>query len=424
MFALPKLLTWCCVLSFISSACTIEPTTGQFSMEIVGLSKNKPAAYELREVGVNKSPELLAQENQEFIFLSKIKIAQKQLAHAALVSSSFDHMRYLLQKNITGHPIIPIYSNTNQVFRANTFESLLAMSAFYHFDQIRKFADKLKLLEDPHDQLALRVGIYGEIFMSSFDILPVVSNDNAVYIGSADVIALLPVGSSQGLPMSMNEGILAHEYHHRLFFNQVWVNNSNNQRWKRYQARYNKSKQLSVTRTHILLAATDEALADLFAIAFTGVVDFMTVSLTTPKGNLINKQRDLRGNFANLVTYDDLANEKLRPEFRLYCPAKSKNFTNSKFNIYCLATIIAKVFFEASEQEIYKLANIAIPLAHKALPLIGKVLEKNKSYDLELFFDAVARESKKLDPIFHRKFCAELAKRFRSLYLSGLSSCD
>ena len=125
-------------------------------------------------------------------------------------------------------------------------------------------------------------------------------------------IALFPIGENKGLPMSMNEGVLAHEYHHRLFFNQLWVNNNSEKRWHRYQARYNQKKKIQ-KRSHILLSATDEALADLFAVAYTGLPNFMAASLTSDKARLINEERELEGAFATKATYEILATSNLGP---------------------------------------------------------------------------------------------------------------
>jgi len=416
-----KLYSYLLVIFFMG--CTVDKKP--YFLEIVGLDRERPDNYSLRIVEVKKLPDFSSQNLANFIYLSDVKIYQRDLAYAALKSRSFDDMRNNLQTNFDKSPLEPLYAESNGVFRANTFESLLILSAFYHFENIRNFAQTRGLLHADHDKKPLRVAIYGEIYATSTDAIPAVSHDNAVYVGSADIVALFPVGDSMGLPMSMNEGILAHEYHHRLFFNQLWVNNNSPKRWLKYQARYNQKRKVSQKRSHLLLSATDEALADLFAVAYTGLPDFMAASLTTKKTRLINEQRELEGEFAAKATYEALAMSNLEPHLRKYCPAQSRNFTNAHFNIYCLATVIAKVFYEACDKDTKKLGSMALPLIHSVLPIIGNALEKNEPYDLDLLFEAAALASKKTHPIFHKKLCEELNKRFVTLIISNrIPSCS
>ena len=409
-----KLYLLLCMLVFASCSIDMKP----YLIEIVGLDHSRSQNYSLQVVEVNK-------HSENFIYLSDVKIYQKDLAYAALTSRSFDEMRFNLQKNLGESSFEPLLTKSDGAYRANTFESLLILSALYHFENIRSFAEIRGFLQAEHNKKPLRVGIYGEIYATNSDALPAVSHDNAAYVGSADIVALFPLGENKGLPMSMNEGILAHEYHHRLFFNELWVNNNSPKRWLRYQARYKQKKKIIQKRAHILLSATDEALADLFAVSYTGLPDFMAISLTSPKAQLVNKQRELEGEFANKATYEALATSNLAPNLRKYCAAKSRNFTNSQFNIYCLATVIAKVFFEACDKDTKKIGSIALPIIHSILPSLGEALDKNKPYDLDLFFEAVARASKKTHPTFHDKLCEQLSRRFVTLIISNrIPSCS
>jgi hypothetical protein len=177
-------------------------------------------------------------------------------------------------------------------------------------------------------------------------------------------------------------------------------------------------------RSHLLLAATDEALADLFAVAFTGLPDFMKASLSDKKTRHINNQRAINHQFAEKITYDMLAHGHLSKKFKLYCPEPSRNFTNANFNIYCLATLIAKTIYEACDKNTVLLGNYALPLIHRILPEIGENLEKNKSYNLEMLFELLASRSKKEHPVFHAQLCHELRARFSSLITKNrIKSC-
>lgn len=419
----PKTYPALLVVLIIAVACSRDK--GPYLVEIVGLNHGVPHDFSLQIKEMSDSPDVLALQEDKLIFLADTKIFQNDLASTALDSHSFDELRDRLQSNLGGKKLEVLFTRSTGVYRATTFDSLLVLSALYHFDKIIGFAKSHNLLQAPADQNPLRVGIYGEIYTSRNKLVPSVKNDNATYVGSADTIVLLPLGLSEGLPMSMNDGILAHEYHHRIFFNQVWVNGGGRKLWKRYQARYDADNKVAQSRSHILLSATDEGLADVFAVAFTGAPDFLAASLTGKRGKALNIQRDLKGPFARRATYDDLAFGTLHRKLRGLCPAKSQNFENPDFNIYCLGTVIAKVFYEAAEQNIGILRKHALPIIHKALLEVGQELASGQEYDVDIFFEAVANMAKQQNPSFHKRLCEQLTLRFKSLIDDNkVSSCS
>ena len=112
--------------------------TKPYLIEIVGLDNKQSDNYLLHIVEISTLPELSSHDKQNFIYLSDVKIYQKDLAYAALSSRSFDDMRHRLQENLGTSSLEPLIAKSDGVFRASTFESLLILSSYYHFEEYSK----------------------------------------------------------------------------------------------------------------------------------------------------------------------------------------------------------------------------------------------------------------------------------------------
>lgn len=391
---------------------------GPIFTEVVALDPSNPINFALTIVKADPLNNIFSSPSDEIELSSLVKVRLSEIALSAQTSNSFAENRAKLRERFGGEPADLLYTKSDGVYRGATYESILGLSAYYHLVEIVKFAKKLSLLDDI-TLGPLRVSLLGEIYANKESLYPFPTNDNALYIGSADLMMLLPIGENDGLPVPMHEGVLAHELHHRIFFYRVWVNNENKESWQRYKARYQRKRDDQMTRSDRLLAATDEALADIFAIAYTGLANYLCLSLTTVNGDEVCKQRDLKGEFAQKATYDILAGKRAVKELRGSCAVNSMNFTSQNFNYYCLATVIAKAIFEASNQDGEILRASAIPAISRSLQEIAQFLAQGKDYDLEAFWEAFAKESKIIDEDFHRRLCEQLATRFSSLISKG-----
>lgn len=393
-------------------------------LEIVGLDKENPTNYSLQIVKADpKDNPLLGRRNKVDLF-SKISIHLNEIAINARTSSSFAELKNTLRQIFGGRPADLLFTESKGVYRGTNFESMLGLSAYYHLVEIGKFADALNLFDD-FAAGPLRVSLYGDIYALASSDYPFPSNDNALYVGSVDTLVLLPLGENDGLPVPMHEGVLAHEFHHRIFFYEVWINKEDPRNWQRYQHRYAVDRDQYMTRSERLVAATDEGLADIFAVAYTGLPNYLCLSLTTKKGDEICSQRDLNGHYAEIATYDLLASSKAKHKKSLgTCQADSKNFQSSTYNYYCLATVIAKTLYEISDKEINKLKTQTLPAVNRSLPSIAEVLAQGLEYDVDIFFEALAKEMRTIDESAHKKLCQQLKKRFSSLIDRGkIPSC-
>lgn len=393
-------------------------------LEIVGLNKEDPNNFSLQVVKSDFKKDPFSKNTQDFELISKVDIHLNEIGATAINCDSFAELRTKLQKSFGEQKADLLLTKSQGVYRGTTFESTLALSAYYHLMEINKFARALGLLDDIQAG-PLRVGLYGDIYSDDLSDFPFPSSDNALYVGSMDTMVFLPVGENEGLPVSMHEGVLAHEYHHRIFFYKVWVNNGDKRSWERYKDRYRIDRNPFITRSERLLSATDEGLADIFAIAYTGLSNYLCLSLTSEKGDEICRQRDVHGSFAQVASYDLLASSNAAKKKALGdCQQDSHNFMNPSYNYYCLATVIAKVLYEASNRDQEILREFTLPAINRSLSAIGEALSLGGDYDVDIFFEALAKESRVKNSDFHRRLCQQLLLRFSSLSLSGrIPSC-
>lgn len=394
----------------------------QIFLEVVGLDKTSIGNYALQIVRADPNDNPIANKGSDLDLNSDVKIFLDEIPKVAKKTYSFRKLKDNLDQQFGGKPVSLLYSKKDGVYYGSTYESLLGLSAYYHLVEIIKFARSKSMLDDM-DRGPLKISLYGEIYANRKNPFPYPTNDNALYIGSADVMMLLPLGDNDGLPVTMHEGVLAHEYHHRIFFNQVWINAGFDKSWRRYQARYDDKDSPSVLRSERLLSATDEGLADIFAVAYTGLPNYLSLSLTTGRGEQVSAQRGLEGRFAAIATYDALAKKNLPKYFQDICSG-SDNFTDKNFNYYCLATVIAKAIYETSGPDIEILKEKLLPAIFRSLSSIAKALSKGQDYDVHIFFEALANDLKVKETVLFERLCEQLMWRFSSLIYKGkIPSC-
>ena len=170
-------------------------------------------------------------------------------------------------------------SRNQDVYRSHDFNSLLALSAFSGIQRVWSwYVDQIGDVSAATQEKGYVV-FYGDVVPSRFLPLPMVQMDNAVYLAGVDVWMVFPVGNQEGVPYAMNHGVLAHEFHHRIFFQSVWAVHA----FERWKSILNSEADISASeqRSLNLLRALDEGLADINAIGFTRNVAFMDPSFLT-----------------------------------------------------------------------------------------------------------------------------------------------
>jgi hypothetical protein len=392
-------------------------------VEIVGLNPENPHEFSFQVVPVDPKNSPLDENAQDLVLIKGSEIHLSELAKIAKSSTSFSMLEEELDKSFGGDPVDLLVTESDGVYRATTYEALLSLSAYQHLLSIMKFAKELGLEQGLNLKKSLKLGLYADIYLSDDAVFPLANGDNALYIGSADMMVLLPISDNEGLPVSMHQGVLAHEYHHRLFFKRIWHNHESKKSWNRYQRRFFPGRSKQFNRSERLLTATDEALADLFAIAYTSLPDYLSLSLTTKRGDKIKNQRDLNGEFANSTTYEQLAFPNGNRSLITRC-GNSKNFTTANYNFYCLATVIAKALYEASDRNIETMRNFTIKAVHEALEEVATKLANGEDYNVHLFFEPLARYAKQNNEAFYKALCHQLGLRFSFFKKSGrIPSC-
>lgn len=116
-------------------------------------------------------------------------------------------------KGYEGSVVHPRYTRANGVCVPTDAGSSMAVALYAQFERIMDFEDRngvLDMLSWPR-----KVGL--DIHMRSADGH---THNNAYYIAHADAIAVLPY-DGQGVPLALNQGIMAHEHFHGHFQKQV-----------------------------------------------------------------------------------------------------------------------------------------------------------------------------------------------------------
>ncbi|HXW60818.1 MAG TPA: hypothetical protein VEK06_04685 [Myxococcota bacterium] len=417
------MILYSCIWSiFIYNGCARDAE--KILMEVVALNKNNPINFSLQVVEADPKDNPFSKDSDALELCSMMEVRLADISEVAKVSASFSELRSKLRERFGGKPTSLLVSKSDGIYRGSTYESILGLSAYYHLIEIMKFARKNELLKGLALE-PLKVSLYGEIYATSLSDFPYPASDNALYIGSVDTLMLLPVGDNDGLPVPMHEGVLAHEFHHRIFFYKVFIHDEDKKSWARYKMRYEPKQNELHSRSERLLAATDEALADIFAVVYTKLPNYLCLSLTTTKGEEVCKQRDLNGDYAKNATYDVLAGRHVYLGSLGSCGINSKNFTSANFNYYCLATVIAKALYESVGGNLRELENLMLPAINRSLITIAKTLAKGADYDIDIFFAALAEDVKSIDADLHHRLCEQLKIRFSSLVKKGrIPSCE
>lgn len=300
---------------------------------------------------------------------------------------------------------------------AEDFDTLHYFTMVHNLERAWRFARDVAGVEgrpvDDHGVL----GFYSTLATTDLVPVPVRSADNAAYVPYSDAwLTFRVLFVQQGVPYAMNPGVVAHEFHHRVFFLNVFGGEAF-ENWRAWLLEvYNP-------RATNLLRGLDEGLADVFAAAMVRDVSFITPTgggLFAPSAEV----RDLDASFAEAATYDALADGTLPLEFHSYCRVdvrQEDQLELDRFNRYCAGTAIARVLWEAADFDYDVLREHVVPAVSRALPEVGRrIAEQSGSgemnFELEMFFDAFAAE---LPASVRATLCESLAERFEELVTGG-----
>ncbi|MEM7589393.1 MAG: hypothetical protein AAF320_04480 [Myxococcota bacterium] len=315
------------------------------------------------------------------------------------------------QSQISQDPARPNLQKQGDKWVPQDFDSLVLVSALYHLENVISYFLDVVKDDSGATKSPLHVGVYPDI--STLGQREYAVADNASYSFLLDMIFLRQLAVQRGVPYNMNPAVLAHEFQHRVFHYNVW--NKGEKARQYYWEKIRNGKDLLDTRSKNLLDATDEGLADLYAIGF---VQDPSAFRHVFKGTLSAFRRDLNGQFAQQANYDALARlddwyaKQWRCGYAINFQESQKNW-----NKYCLGTVVSRALWEASGRDFVVLREQLLPLVNASLQDMGLRIVEQGRYDVNLFFNVVISRAVKenMQPM-REQLCLSVWRRFRSLY--------
>lgn len=308
-----------------------------------------------------------------------------------------------------------------QVAVANDFESLSMLTVFNHFEKVWNFAKSIGRDDSLATSKPTMIGFYATVGQTIGIPIPVLTSDNAAFVGMSDSFVILRNQLLDGIPLALNSGVIAHEFGHRIFFQNVYAGPAFDN-W--YQTTIAGSNDDSLaTRTIVLLRALDEGSADTHAVTFLGRTDFISDSLQGATGATTRVQRDLEGHFADVTTYEDLKwNSITDPETGDdLCGGSSDDFSSSTWNIYCLGTVWARSLWDASGRDVEIMRQEIEPALIRSMRRLGdEHLASYWGFDFDIIMQLMAEEV----PESRRpQLCAAFRDKFQVLTDTGVPAC-
>ncbi|MEZ4271666.1 MAG: hypothetical protein R3C68_09615 [Myxococcota bacterium] len=163
-----------------------------------------------------------------------------------------------------GHRVNARWIEKNGVTVAIDFDSLAMFSAYAHVESAAVYFQQLGV-----SAAHTSVPIYYHLSIPSGadNIFP--PTDNALYLRPADALVVQPMRFLQDIPFSMNPGVIAHEYSHRVFYHEAWGG----------QLFTLLGGCFAPTNAVNLVLAVDEGVADFFGAVLSGDPQFLQHSV-------------------------------------------------------------------------------------------------------------------------------------------------
>ncbi len=427
MSTLLRKYAWAPFVLWALTSCTEAQTTQTIWAEVVTPDENF-SNYSLNEVQIENVENIRNLEHQRFKFLGGGFLSGDDLQNFLAVSSDSKELA-ASTRSAFAQTLSVDFTEAYDVYRANDFDSLLALSAFAGINNVWNWY--VDVVGDTSSATTEKgyVVFYGDVIPSRLLPLPMVQMDNAVYLAGVDAWMIFPVGNQEGVPYAMNHGVLAHEFHHRVFFQSVWASHAF-ERWKSVlntEAKISTDEQRSLN----LLRALDEGLADINAIGFTQNITFMNPSFINDHVDEFTKtlldaesqRRNIESNFSDAATYDNIREDALEHELFNGC-GQANNYettgdilSGDVWSPYCLGSVIARTLWDGTGRNFNVLNEIFLPAINRSLNELGIVLSTGKSFDVDVFWDLFIAELPMDFDI--QGLCENIHLKFLSLSDSG-----
>ncbi len=294
--------------------------------------------------------------------------------------------------------------------------SSMALTAYAHFEQLYYFDRQLKV--DRQISWPRKVGV--EIHLSSPE---GETHNNAHYFSKADAIAVIPY-TQDGLTLSLNPGVLAHEHFHSHFQAQVIapLNSIIEVLMSVEQLFYSGfgikpevddvnagNSQTTGGMNKFVIRSWNEGLADFYGAVFSDNRDFFSKSLSK-----LGPQRDLSGPIQNFRSGQDLINQ-----FEMV-PLNKRNAVGVSYS-YHQGTMLARVLYRIALSGIMPPTELLKHILLK-LPKFPAMISPAFSHHVMDFEDVLpsALEGITLNPAACETIKATVSK---STLLRSFSSC-
>ncbi|MCP4502554.1 MAG: hypothetical protein GY822_21600 [Deltaproteobacteria bacterium] len=291
---------------------------------------------------------------------------------------------------------------------AQDFDSLQYLTYTFNFERVFSFFSNYDDTGATSDLAT--VGFYGEVTFASLFPLPVIASDNAAYYPPMDgwlVLRSTPITS--GIPMGMNDAVIAHEFSHRFFHHNVFLPSFEAfDLWRTFngQGAAEGNEALSVLQ----LKGIDEGLADVFAIGYSGSTHFIGRSIVIDDPKITS--RNVEGPFADVVTFEHILSGNYPDDHEDACGGGLTSPIG--FNFYCIGTLFARVAWDSVGGDVEALRESFLPamapaLARTSILILAASTGGELAFDLSMVLEPIAQE---LPPDVRNRFCAGVREKF------------
>ncbi|MEM7494644.1 MAG: hypothetical protein AAF471_00555 [Myxococcota bacterium] len=398
------------------SACAGGPTGADTPVVIVDGIDN---TAQLRTVQLRTMEDLHTMRGQRISLVRRADVDLAKLAELEKSGefSSFQAFYGQAEQEVTSEPARPSLLWQGGRWVPRDFDSLMLVTAYAHLEEIMAFFRTVVRDESGATKNPLSVGLYATVHSGGKLSLGDLSG-NAFYSRLPDMLFVLRTGAERWLPYGLNKTVLAHEFAHRVFQYNVWVRQPQVQQY----VWASPGRYLQGNPTLLFFRATDEGLADLAAILFTGDPSAFGYAF---RGGFNGQTRDLQSSFAQEATYDKLMQTKSPFAQQWQCHYSEDAMW------YCLGTVLVRTLLDAAapegsmEEKITRLRQHFAPLLPRILQDVGSYIAASQGYyGINVFFHQAVSRLRQVDDSSSRQLalhlCEATRKRFTSLTNPGM----
>ena len=389
-----------CCAGLVGGGCAPDP---QAPVDVMALVLTAQGVYQPRQVQLRTVEDVVKLEGAVGRIRSGANV-RVDFSDRLLATPNLDteDLRRIFVKNEGSSPSVS-YVSYNGALWPNDFDGWNLVTTYYNFEQAFLYFQALGI---PAEELTGSLIYYAPNFVFAPD-NPL--EDNAFFYSPIQAFAILPFRRYQRVPLSMNQGVIAHEYAHQVFNRRVYRGLPVPVPF----TLWGSSVGVGATPQLNLLRSLDEGLADYHAFGATCRSEF-GCDTRFISSSVDEEQTDQR----------DIAKQNcLTAGLRNALNTSSVEAFTSLGTEYRVGTVIATAFYQAAagdprnhpvlqtsvlnaysalEQQITN--NLAAPETF-TLPMVGDLLVANVTY-----------------PGLRRNLCNELADHLQ-IPLSSLPSC-